>query len=158
MIEIRAPGLELKIPPLPLAVVVAVFMWLVAKYLPIIEVDRVFAGFVAAGLAIGGIVCIVAGVLQFRASSTTVNPTRPDKAATLVTGGIYARTRNPMYVGMTMMLLGWSMWLGSVYALALPVAFVLYLNRFQIAPEEKALHALFGTEFLTYKSRVRRWL
>lgn len=158
MNELRAPRLELKIPPLALAVVVAVLMWLVAKYLPVIEVDRVFAGVVAAGLAIGGIGCIVAGVLQFRASSTTVNPTRPDTTATLVTGGIYGRTRNPMYVGMTLMLLGWSVWLGSVYALILPVTFVLYMNRFQIAPEEKALHALFGTEFLTYKSRVRRWL
>ena len=158
MIDFRMSSLELKIPPLALAVVVAVLMWLVAKFLPVIEVDRVFAGVVAAGLATGGIVCIVAGVLQFRASSTTVNPTRPDKTATLVTGGIYTYTRNPMYVGMTLMLLGWSLWLGSVYALILPVTFVLYMNRFQIAPEEKALHARFGTEFLTYKSRVRRWL
>jgi protein-S-isoprenylcysteine O-methyltransferase Ste14 len=158
MISFRMSSLELKIPPLALAVVVAVLMWLVAKYLPVIEVDRVFAGVVAGCLGIGGIVCIVAGVMQFRALSTTVNPTRPDKAVTLVTGGIYAYTRNPMYVGMTLMLLGWSLWLGSAYALVLPVAFVLYLNRFQIAPEEKALHALFGTEFLTYKSRVRRWL
>jgi protein-S-isoprenylcysteine O-methyltransferase Ste14 len=158
MIDFRMPKLELKIPPLPLAVVVAVLMWLVARHLPVIEVDRVLAGIVAGCLGIGGIACIIAGVVQFRASSTTVNPTRPDKAATLVTSGIYARTRNPMYVGMTVMLLGWSVWLGSVYALGLPVAFVLYLNRFQIAPEEHALHARFGTEFLAYKSRVRRWL
>jgi protein-S-isoprenylcysteine O-methyltransferase Ste14 len=158
MIDFRMSSLELKIPPLPLAIVVAVLMWLVAKYLPVIKVDRLLAGIVAGGLGIGGIGCIVAGVMQFRASSTTVNPIRPDKAATLVTNGIYARTRNPMYVGMTLTLLGWNMWLASMYALVLPVAFVLYLNRFQITPEEKALHARFGTEFLIYKSRVRRWL
>jgi protein-S-isoprenylcysteine O-methyltransferase Ste14 len=150
--------LELKIPPLPLAVVVAVLMWLVAKYLPVFRVDRVLAGIVGACLAISGLGSIVGGVMQFRASRTTVNPMQPDKAATLVTGGIYAHTRNPMYVGMTFMLLGWSVWLGSVYALILTVAFVLYMNRFQIAPEEKALHARFGTEFLAYKERVRRWL
>jgi protein-S-isoprenylcysteine O-methyltransferase Ste14 len=154
----RMQSLELKIPPLPLAVVVAVLMWLVAKYVPVIEVDRVLAGIVAGCLGIGGLGCIVAGVLQFRTSKTTVNPIRPDKAATLVTSGIYAHTRNPMYVGRTMMLLGWGVWLGSVYALVLTVAFVLYLNHFQIAPEEKALHARFGTEFLAYKHRVRRWL
>jgi protein-S-isoprenylcysteine O-methyltransferase Ste14 len=158
MIDMRAPRLELKIPPLALAVVVAVLMWLFAKCLPVIKVDRVFAGVVAACLAIGGVSCILVGVTQFRTSSTTVNPTRPDKAATLVTSGIYAHTRNPMYVGMAIMLLGWCVWLGSVYALTLPVAFVLYLNRFQIVPEEQALHARFGPEFLAYKRRVRRWL
>jgi protein-S-isoprenylcysteine O-methyltransferase Ste14 len=150
--------LELKIPPLALAVIVAVLMWLVATYLPVINVDRVLARIVGCCLAIAGVGCIAVGVLQFRASSTTVNPTRPDKAATLVTSGIYARTRNPMYVGMTLLLLGWGIWLSSVYALILSVAFVLYLNRFQIVPEEKALHARFGTEFLAYKQRVRRWL
>lgn len=158
MIDMRSPGLELKIPPLALAVIVAVLMWLLANYLPVIKVDRVFAGVVAACLATGGVSSIVAGVIQFSASSTTVNPTRPDNVATLVTNGIYAHTRNPMYVGMTIMLLGWSVWLGSVYALVLPVAFVLYLNRFQIVPEERALHARFGPEFLAYKRRVRRWL
>ncbi len=151
-------NMELRIPPLVLAVVMGVLMWLLAKYLPVIEVDGVFAGIVCVCFAIGGVSCIVGGVMQFRALRTTVNPTRPDQAATLVTGGIYAHTCNPMYVGMTLLLLGWSVWLGSVHALGLPVAFVLYLNRFQIVPDEKALHARFGTEFLAYRRRVRRWL
>jgi protein-S-isoprenylcysteine O-methyltransferase Ste14 len=150
--------LELRIPPLLLAVIVAVLMWLVATYLPVIRIDRVYSAIVCICLAIAGIVCIVAGVVQFRASSTTVNPTRPDQAATLVTSGIYAYTRNPMYVGMTLLLLGWGICLGSVYALLLPAAFVLYMNRFQIGPEEKALLQLFGPEFMAYKDRVRRWL
>ena len=158
MIDFHTQRLELKIPPLPLAVLVAVLMWLLAKYLPAIKIDRALAWIVASCLGIAGVGCIASGVMQFRTACTTVNPTKPDKAAALVTGGIYAYTRNPMYVGMTLMLLGWSVWLGSVYALILPVAFILYLNRFQIRPEEKALHARFGSEFLAYKRRVRRWL
>ncbi|MCI0518448.1 MAG: isoprenylcysteine carboxylmethyltransferase family protein [Woeseiaceae bacterium] len=152
------PRLELKIPPLPLAVVVAVLMWLLAKYLPVMEINRVLAGIVAGSLGIGGIVCIVAGVMQFRTSRTTVNPMRPEQASTLVAGGIYARTRNPMYVGMLLLLLGWAAWLGSAYALVLPIVFVLYMNRFQIVPEETALQARFGDAFLAYCERVRRWL
>ncbi|HSD69100.1 MAG TPA: isoprenylcysteine carboxylmethyltransferase family protein [Woeseiaceae bacterium] len=152
------PRLELKIPPLLLAVLVALLMWLLATYLPVIIVNRLLAGIAAGCLGIGGIICIVLGVMQFRTSRTTVNPMRPEQASTLVTGGIYKRTRNPMYVGMLLLLLGWAAWLGSAYALALPVLFVLYMNRFQIVPEETALQARFGDAFLAYCERVRRWL
>lgn len=152
------PRLELKIPPLLLAVLVALLMWLLATYLPVIMVNRLLAGIAAGCLGLGGIICVFLGVMQFRTSRTTVNPMRPEQASTLVTGGIYERTRNPMYVGMLLLLLGWAAWLGSAYALALPVLFVLYMNRFQIVPEETALQARFGDAFLAYCERVRRWL
>ncbi len=150
--------LDLKIPPLLLAVFVAFLMWLVTQQLPVIGINAVLAATLGFCVVIAGLICIVAGVMQFRASSTTVNPTRPDAASALVTSGIYAYTRNPMYVGMGLMLVGWGIWLCSLYALLLPTTFVLYMNRFQIGPEEKALRELFGPEFLAYKDRVRRWL
>ncbi len=63
-----------------------------------------------------------------------------------------------MYVGLLFILIGWGLFLSNLYSLALPAGFVLYMNRFQIRPEEKALEAIFGEEFLAYKIRVRRWL
>lgn len=152
------PTLALKLPPLPLAALVAVLMWLLARNLPVATIDSSLAAVLAVGLALAGITSILAGLVQFRTARTTVNPLHPDKASTLVTGGIFARTRNPMYLGMLLLLLGWGVWLRSPVVLLLPVAFVLYMNRFQIGPEEKALQERFGDDFLAYTQRVRRWL
>ncbi|MEB0160908.1 isoprenylcysteine carboxylmethyltransferase family protein, partial [Pseudomonas sp. AH2 (2023)] len=90
-------------------------------------------------------------------SRTTVNPLRPDKAAALVSGGVYRVTRNPMYVGMMLLLVAWAVYLDSAWVLAGPVAFVAYITRFQIAPEERVLRAKFA-DFDAYAARVRRWL
>ena len=73
-------------------------------------------------------------------------------------GGIYRRTRNPMYLGFLVVLLGWGVWLANVVAFLLLPAFVFYMNRFQIAPEERALRERFGESFVVYQGRVRRWL
>lgn len=110
-------------------------------------------------LVLVGLAFDVAGLLAFRASRTTVNPLRPERASALVTRGVYRITRNPMYVGMAFLLLAWGIYLAHWPALLLgPAAYVLYLTRFQIVPEERALLALFGEEYRTYRARVRRWL
>ncbi|WP_422879670.1 methyltransferase family protein [Noviherbaspirillum cavernae] len=97
-------------------------------------------------------------MVSFRRASTTVNPVSPGAATSLVSAGIYAFTRNPMYLGFLLGLSGWAVYLSNAAAfLALPF-FVLYLNRFQIAPEERALQTLFGGEFSAYRGRVRRWI
>jgi protein-S-isoprenylcysteine O-methyltransferase Ste14 len=72
--------------------------------------------------------------------------------------GIYRFTRNPMYIGLLMTLLGWAAFLASLPALLFVIAFVLYMNRFQIQPEERALSSLFGADYAVYRARVRRWL
>jgi len=82
----------------------------------------------------------------------------PQSASALVVSGIYRFTRNPMYVGFLFVLLGWAVWLSNGLSFLFLPAFVLYMNRFQIQPEERALHARFGQEFVAYTSRVRRWL
>lgn len=83
---------------------------------------------------------------------------KPDSASALVTGGIYKITRNPMYLGFLLILLGWTVFLSNLFAYALLPVFVIYMNRFQIVPEENALDTLFGNEYRFYKSKVRRWL
>jgi protein-S-isoprenylcysteine O-methyltransferase Ste14 len=63
-----------------------------------------------------------------------------------------------MYLGLLLVLLGFAIWLGNVLAPIMLVAFVLYLTRFQIVPEERVLREKFGEEYAGYMRRVRRWL
>lgn len=72
--------------------------------------------------------------------------------------GIYRYSRNPMYVGLAAMLSAWAIYLRSPVALSGVAVFILYMNRFQITPEERALESLFAEEFVAYRARVRRWL
>jgi protein-S-isoprenylcysteine O-methyltransferase Ste14 len=113
---------------------------------------------VASALALIGIAIALAGVIAFHRARTTVNPLKPDATSALVTGGVYRFTRNPMYVGLLLVLAAWMIFLSSPWSVAgLPV-FVFYLDRFQIAPEERVLAAKFGAAFADYRTRVRRWL
>ena len=83
---------------------------------------------------------------------------KPDASSSLVVSGVYARSRNPMYLGFLLVLVGWAVFLSNVLGFLLLPAFIFYMNRFQIEPEERALRSLFGQAFVTYKSRVRKWL
>ena len=105
------------------------------------------------GVSLDGI-----ALLHFLRSRTTINPLKPDSVSALVTGGVYRLTRNPMYLGLATLLLAWAIYLGNLAALAGLPLFILYMNRFQIAPEERALEARFGPEYRLYRARVRRWL
>ena len=112
------------------------------------------AGFlVAAGLGVD-----LSALLQFRRHRTTIDPTRPGRASALVTTGIYRHTRNPMYVGMAIVLTGVAVWTGSALALVLVPVFVWVLTAWQIRPEEAAMRTLFGEAFDAYAAAVPRWL
>jgi protein-S-isoprenylcysteine O-methyltransferase Ste14 len=151
-------SLELKIPPPFVALLVCAAMWSLCLFTPVLDIsmfDRAMAALVMA--SIGGVVA-VAGVAGFRRANTTLNPTKPQTASSLVTAGIYQYTRNPMYLGVLLVIVGWAAFLSSFWALVGPLAFALYITRFQILPEERALSGLFGSEYLAYQSRVRRWL
>lgn len=150
--------LELKIPPVAQLVLFAAAMWgttLLAAPMSLPLVGRIAAGVL---LCFFGAAICLAGVAAFRREKTTVNPTKPARASALVSNGIYGITRNPMYLGFLLMLLGLAAYLANGVSLIGPVAFVLYMNRFQITPEERALTKIFGQTFIDYKSRVRRWL
>ena len=113
---------------------------------------------VSIALLVLGVAVSAAGVLSFRRARTTLNPTKPEEASSLVRTGIYRITRNPMYLGLVLVLVGWATFLSSAWALLGVASFVLYMSRFQIAPEERALSALFAGEYASYKASVRRWL
>ncbi len=150
-------SLNLKFPPLAVLALAAGFMWLGARTTPSANIPLPARNALFLGLAAVGVGIAVAGVVSFRRARTTVNPLKPDSATALVTSGIYRLTRNPMYLGALILLLGWAVFLANAVALILVSTFVLYLNRFQIGPEEKALSTLFGSEFNAYRAKVRRW-
>jgi protein-S-isoprenylcysteine O-methyltransferase Ste14 len=150
--------LELKVPPVAIVLFMAALMWLVARTAPAFEFALPARVFLAVGLAVTGIVASLSGVVSFRRAKTTVNPMKPDSSSSLVSSGVYALTRNPMYLGFLLVLAGWAVFLSNVLGLLLLPVFVFYMNRFQIEPEEKALAILFGPAFIAYQSRVRRWL
>lgn len=150
--------LENKIPPPVVAVIFGAAMWGIATRLPGVEAGESSRAIAAAVvIAIGALFCI-AGIVSFRRAKTTANPLKPETASSLVSSGIYRVSRNPMYVGVTLFLVAWAIYLASPWALAGTLGFVLYINRFQIEPEERALTALFGAEFESYRAKVRKWL
>jgi len=151
-------GLELKVPPLLLVFIVAALMWLIARKLPQFQFPFPARRLLAASISIAGMFVTALGVYSFRRARTTVNPMKPAAATSLVVSGIYTITRNPMYVGFLLLLAGWAIFLANIITTAALPLFVLYMNRFQIEPEEKILASLFGQQFTEYKSRVHRWL
>lgn len=133
-------------------------MWLVARFSPALSVELPGRLATALVLAAAGAAVALAGVAEFRRVRTTVNPLRPEKASALVTSGVFRWTRNPMYLGLALALLGWAAFLAHpLAALGVP-AFVVWMSRWQIPREERALAALFSEEFTRYRTRVRRWL
>ena len=151
------PSLETKVPPPALMMVMAVFMWLLSRATPSLHVDVPWHNWLALALVSAGFITGISGVVTFRKARTTVNPTKPH-ASSLVTSGVYTISRNPMYLGGLTMLLGWAIFLSSPLAFLFLPLYVLYLNRFQIAPEERVLTSLFGETYVAYQARARRWL
>ena len=155
---IRMQALELKIPPPAVAVLMVGAMWGISLVAPLLEIPTLIRVAAAATIALAGVGFSLAGIISFRRARTTVNPMKPETTTSLVCSGIYRITRHPMYVGLLFVLVAWAVFLSSAWALLGPLAFVLYINQFQIAPEERVLSAMFGTSYSAYKSRVRQWL
>jgi protein-S-isoprenylcysteine O-methyltransferase Ste14 len=153
-----AAWLEHRIPPPLIGLLAGAAMWGIDRLVPSLRFP--FAGQQLVALAIGavGLAVDVAGFLEFRRARTTINPLRPERASALVRSGIFCWTRNPMYLGMATVLAGWAVYLANPLSLLLIPCYVAYLNRFQIAPEERALESRFGADFARYRAEVRRWL
>ena len=151
-------ALELKIPPVAVGFIVGGLMWFAKRSAPALTV--MFPGRQGLALlaAVAGAIIMALGVVSFRRADTTVNPMKPRTASSLVVSGIYNLTRNPMYLGFFLILIGWAIFLSHALSVLLLPAFVWYMNRFQIEPEERALASLFGEAFEAYRTRVRRWL
>jgi protein-S-isoprenylcysteine O-methyltransferase Ste14 len=150
--------LELKVPPPAVALLFGFLMWLVTSLVASIEVPLGARVAVALLFASIGLVFGVSAMVSFSREKTTMNPTKPAASSSLVITGPFRFTRNPMYLSLLLYLLAWAVYLSNFVAVLFLPVFVLYINQFQIKPEERVLFSLFGPEYTAYKERVRRWL
>lgn len=150
--------MRLKVPPVAVFLIAALLLFGGAWLLPGLNIAIPGRMVFAILLVIAGLVPGGQAVLEFLRKKTTVNPMAPETATSLVTGGIYRISRNPMYLGLLCLLLALAVWLGTLTAIVILPAFVWYMTEFQIKPEEDSLRRLFGAAYEAYVRRVRRWI
>lgn len=150
--------LELKVPPVVQVLAVGAAMYGVSKALPALGFNLTGSSLLASALVITGLGAGITGVLEFKKAQTTVNPHAPKNASSLVTSGIYQYTRNPMYLGLSLGLFGWALYLSNLLAFALIPIFIHYISRFQIQVEERVMMQKFGDDYRIYITQVRRWI
>ncbi len=146
------------IPPPVIAAIIGALMWAVNRALPLGRFTFDFREPAALVLLAIGLLLMLVAAGQFISAKTTINPLRPARASTLITTGVFAISRNPIYLADLLLLAALATWLGNVLNAALLALFVWTINRYQIAPEERALATLFGEAYAAYRARVRRWL
>jgi protein-S-isoprenylcysteine O-methyltransferase Ste14 len=145
------------VPPPVVAAIAGAAMYLVHRS-ALGKIESAWQTPVAIGLLLAGLAGMFVAVVSFVVARTTINPMQPARASHLITTGVYRVSRNPIYLADVLLLAAWAVWLGSALNLALIAAFIWYIQRFQIMPEERALTKLFGQNYIAYCSRVRRWL
>jgi len=150
--------LERRIPPPVVLVLLGIAACGAVRLLPALSFELPFHTFAAIVLAFLGLALNILPKLAFQRARTTVNPLEPALTTSLVTSGIYRHTRNPMYLGHSVILLGWALHLHNVAALLAVPAFLVYITRFQVQPEERLLSARFPDAYAALRRRAPRWL
>jgi protein-S-isoprenylcysteine O-methyltransferase Ste14/catechol 2,3-dioxygenase-like lactoylglutathione lyase family enzyme len=150
--------LDNRIPPLVVTLIFGWVMGAIAGLAPFASFILPIRGLIAGPIALVGVLLMLLASVQFRRARTTVDPLHPAAASRLVTGGLFRLSRNPIYLGMAVVLLGWAVFLSNPLTLLGIWLFALFLGRFQIRPEERALQAQFGEAFDDYAARTRRWI
>lgn len=139
-------------------VVFGVGIVLLSAVMPLVRIPLPGRSVLAVGGILAGTLLALAGVLRFRRAGTTVDPRSPERASTVVSTGVYRWSRNPMYLGMALVLLGLAARESTLAGYSTALLFCAYLTHFQIVPEERALLTAFGPEYAAYMARVRRWI
>lgn len=122
------------------------FPYTAPEFLQVVGLALTFVGFV---LGIGAFI-------EFRKAHTTLNPHGSTKH--LVTSGVYRFTRNPIYLGFLLMVVGLPLNSGSYWGLVMAPFYMMTMSRLIIEKEEAYLERKFGETYAGYTSRARRWL
>src|SRR5882757_8057074 len=144
-------ALDNKVPPPIVALLIGTVMWGIARLSPLPEGESPLRLAISCGLTGLGILVVVLGMLAFRRAKTTIDPVNIGAVSSIVTSGVYRYTRNPMYVGLALMLVSWAVHIAVPFVLVGPVVFMLFITRFQIIPEERVLTSKFGGEYRKYQ-------
>jgi len=133
-------------------------MWAIHEFIQIEMLLFDSERYIVRVLLVLGVIIGILGVTEFSRRSTTVNPHKPQKTTTLVRSGIYRLTRNPMYLGMAIILLAGMVKFGNGINIIVIPLYIWVMNTVQIQPEEEVMEQKFGQKYLAYKKEVRRWL
>ena len=148
--------MKTKIPPPLVTLIFGSLIFLTKNIFPEIKVTNNIA--LGSLFILFGILIASLSIGLFRKYRTTITPINPKGATKLITSGIYKFSRNPMYLGLLLVLSGIGIIQNPIGSLLFVPSFILYLNHFQIIPEESAMLDLFKDDFLKYKGNVRRWI
>lgn len=151
-------NLELKIIPPVQTIISAACMYSLTYLLPNFHYEWAIGGFVISFLLLAACIIGMLALYDFRKHKTTFHPHTPEKTSTVVNTGVYAYTRNPMYIALLLALLAFAIYLQNYSCLAIIPLFIWYITRFQIIPEERILNRLFPDDFQAYCQNVRRWI
>lgn len=150
--------MNLKVIPVIQLFLAGIAIYLIHHFFPQIRISFSFQNLISYVLSGAAFLILVFSLQLFWRAGTTADPAHPEKASKLVTGGIYKVTRNPMYLAMLLILLGFTVKIGNPFGLIPVMAFVWSMTQFQIKPEETALTEMFGDSYLEYQKQVRRWI
>ena len=145
-----------KIPPPIVTLFFGLCIYFSRSYFPVFSGSLL--NFLSISFFVYGIFVFAAAVISFKKQKTTVNPISIENASSLVVSGIFKQTRNPMYLGMSFVLLGLTFKFNVIGGLLFTGIFMLFITIFQIKPEEVAMEKLFDQEWKNYTKNVRRWL
>ena len=146
----------IKIPPPIIVLTLIISIYFSSKKIDLINIPfQLEISFFILSL---GILVFINPVLKFIKSKTTINPIQFEETNRLVTSGIFKYSRNPMYLGMLMIIISTSIFYLNIYSILTPFLFILWINKFQIKREEVFLTKKFGKEYLSYKNKTRRWI
>ncbi len=151
-------NLELKIIPPVQFIISAGLMYSLATALPQCYFELSMALPVTMILVLAACVIGALALYDFHKHQTTFHPHTPEKTSTVVDTGVFAYSRNPMYLSLVLALLALGIHLQNYSSFVVIPLFVYYITRFQIIPEEKMLDKLFPNNYQAYCQKVRRWL
>ena len=152
--------MQTRLPPPLIFALAALIVGLLWKFAPALQWDvpSALANILGSVFVIGGLFYIIAALGLFKKKETTILPFTPEETTALVTDGVYSVTRNPMYLGMALVVMGLVIITRQPLGILALLAACAYLTVFQIKPEERALQRIFGQDYVDYKTRVRRWI
>ena len=148
--------MKLRVPPPIVTALCAALMWAAGRFVP--GAAFVPQPVLATILLVAAAALMITAAVQFARARTTINPMRPERSSHLVTTGVFAWSRNPIYLADLLVLVAAACWIGNLLAFAGCALFVAWMNRYQISPEEDALAQRFGDPYRRYCQRVRRWI
>ena len=146
----------MKIPPPILVLILVISSFLSSKKIDVIHIPNQTLTSIL--ILLIGILILIIPVSKFIKSKTTIDPIKFKKVNKLVTSGIYKYSRNPMYLGLLLIVISSSVLYLNIYSVSTPMIFYYWINRFQIKREEIFLSEKFGKEYLLYMTRTRRWI